>query len=50
MACQRDVMERGQQFLAMLVNVRHAEASHLKLTLKDGNGKILAELLRRDPD
>src|SRR5262245_35304823 len=50
MACQPDVMEREQQFLAMLINVRHAEGSHLKLTLKDGNSKVLAEFVRRDPN
>jgi heat shock protein HslJ len=50
MACQPEVMEREQQFLAMLSNVRHVEATHLQLTLKDGNGEVLANLVRRDPD
>ena len=50
MACRPEVMEREQQFLTMLGQVRHAEASYLKLTLKDGNDKVLAELVRRDAD
>ena len=50
MACPPEVMEREQEFHAMLGNVRYAEASHLKLILKDGNGKGLAELVRRDVD
>jgi putative lipoprotein len=50
MACEPDLMKREQDFLAMLVDVRHAEGSHLKLILKDSNGKVLAELVRRDPD
>jgi heat shock protein HslJ len=43
-------MERERQFLAMLSNVRHVEGAQLKLTLKDGKGKVLAELVRRDTD
>ena len=50
MACPPEVMEREQQFLTMLGNVRYAEAEDLKLTLKDGNGEVLAELVRRDGD
>ena len=50
MACQPEVMEREQQFLAMLSNVHHVEATHLQLTLKGGNGQVLANLVRRDPD
>ena len=50
MACQPEVMERERQFLAMLSNVRHVEGAHLKLTLKDGKGNVLAELVRRDTD
>jgi putative lipoprotein len=50
MACRPEVMEREQEFLTMLAQVRHAEASHLKLTLKDGKGTVLAELVRRDAD
>ncbi len=49
-SCLSEIMEREQQFLTMLGQVRYAEASHLKLTLKDGNGKVLAELVRRDAD
>lgn len=43
-------MVREQQFLNLLRNVHYAEASHQKLTLKDGNGKRLAALVRRDVD
>ena len=50
MACPPEIMGREQQFLTMLGNVRYAEADHLKLTLKDGNGEVLAELVRRDGD
>ena len=50
MACPPEVMEREQQFLAMLGNVRYAEANHLKMTFKDRNGKGIAELVRRDAD
>jgi putative lipoprotein len=50
MACRPEVMELEQQFLAMLGNVRYAEASHLQLILKEGSGKVLAELVRRDAD
>ena len=50
MACPPEVMEREQQFLSMLGNVRYAEADDLKLTLKDGNGEVLAELVRRNGD
>ena len=50
MACPPEIMEREQQFLTMLGQVRHAEADHLKLTLTDENGEVLAELVRRDGD
>jgi len=50
MACPPDVMEQEQQFLTMLGNVRSAEVSRPTLILKDGNGKELAELVRRDAD
>ena len=50
MACPPKVMEREQQFLTMLGNVCYAETDDLKLTLKDGNGDVLAELVRRDGD
>ena len=43
-------MERERQFLIMLGNVRYAETDDLKLTLKDENGEVLAELVRRDGD
>jgi len=47
-ACLPKVMKRGQQFLAILEKVRRAEANHSKLTLKDTDGNVLAELKRRD--
>jgi len=50
MACPPEVMEREQQFLTMLGYVRSAEASQLKLVLRDGNGEVLAELVSRDGD
>ncbi|MGD8528483.1 MAG: META domain-containing protein [Methyloceanibacter sp.] len=50
MACPPEVMEREQRFLTMFGNVRYAETDDLKLTLKDGNGEVLAELVRRDGD
>jgi putative lipoprotein len=50
MACPPEVLGREQQFLTMLGNVRYAETDDLKLTLKDGNGEVLAELVRRDGD
>jgi len=43
-------MKREQQYLAMLGKVRHAEGTCLEVTLKDADGNILAELVRRDPD
>lgn len=49
-ACLPDVMKREQQFLVMLEKVRRAEANHSKLTLKDTDGNVLAELKRRDAD
>jgi heat shock protein HslJ len=49
-ACLPEVMKREQQFLAMLGKVRHAEGTELKLTLKDADGNVLAELLRQAPD
>ena len=50
MACLPEIMEREQQFLTMLGQVRYAEADALKLALKDGNGEVLTELVRRDGD
>jgi heat shock protein HslJ len=43
-------VKREQQFLAMLGKVRHADGTELKLTLKDADGNVLAELLRQAPD
>jgi heat shock protein HslJ len=48
MACRPSAMKREQRFLA-LANVRLGEGSHRKLILKKGDGKVLAELVRRDP-
>ena len=50
MACPPELMEREQQFFTILGQVRYAEADDPKLTLKDGNGEVLAELVRRDGD
>lgn len=50
MACPPDVMEREQEFLNILGKVRYAEASPLRLTLKDANRKVLGELVRHDAD
>lgn len=44
------VMEAERQFLALLGFVRNADATHLKLVLKDGEGRTLAVLVRRDRD
>jgi heat shock protein HslJ len=49
-ACLPEVMQREQQFLALLGKVRHVEGTHLRLTLKSFDGDVLAELMRRDPD
>ena len=49
-ACLPEVMKREQQFLDLLSKVHRAEANHLKLTLKDADENVLAELVRRDPD
>ena len=48
--CFPEAMEREQQFLVVLEKVRHAEANHSKLTLRDADGNVLAELKRRDAD
>jgi len=50
MACAPEAMKREQEFAALLSKVRFAEATHLKLVLKDADGEVLAELVRRDPD
>jgi heat shock protein HslJ len=50
MACPPEAMKREQQFLALLGKVRYAEGTGLKLTLKDADDNVLAELIRRDPD
>jgi heat shock protein HslJ len=49
-ACLPEVMQREQQFLALLGKVHHAEGTYLKLTLKGSDRDVLAELVRRDPD
>jgi heat shock protein HslJ len=49
-ACLPEVMKREQQFLGLLSRARRAEGTHLKLTLKDADGAVLVELVRRDPD
>lgn len=50
MACPEDVMAREQALIELLGKVREVEASHLKLVLKDGEGKQLEALVRRDFD
>jgi len=49
-ACLSDAMKREQQFLVLLSRVRQAEGNHLELSLKDTDGNVLAELVRRDPE
>lgn len=50
MACAGGRMEQERAWFAMLERVRAFEASHLILTLKDGEGQIIARLQRRDFD
>ena len=50
MACPPPFMEREREFATTLGSTRMAEASTTRLILKDGEGKTLAELVRRDPD
>jgi len=46
MACPPEAMKRERGFLALLGKVRYAEATRLKLTLKDADDNVLAELIR----
>jgi len=48
MACPPEVMKREQEFLALLGKIRHVDRANLQLILKDGEGNVLAELMRRD--
>ena len=51
MAClDEGIMRKEQQFLDLLDAVRAADATHLRLVLKDATGKDLAVLVRRDWD
>jgi heat shock protein HslJ len=51
MACAIDaVMQKEQQFFQMLAAVHSAEGSHMKLVLRNAQGKDLAVLVRRDWD
>lgn len=50
MACPEDAMAREQALIDLLTKVREVEASHLKLVLKDAEGKELQVLQRRDFD
>jgi heat shock protein HslJ len=43
-------MARERALTKLLRNTRRFEASHLKLTLVSGSGKVLATLRRRDFD
>ena len=47
-ACLPQVMKREQRVLDALGRTRRGEASYSTLTLKDKDGKVLAELKRRD--
>lgn len=49
-ACPPEVMQREQDFFKLFEQVRSADATHLELVLKDGDGKVLATLQRQDPD
>jgi heat shock protein HslJ len=50
MACPPEAMKPEQAFLALLGKVRYAEATRFKLTLKDSDDNVFAELIRWDPD
>lgn len=50
MALPSDVTERERHFLCMLGNELFPETDDLKLTLKDGKGDVVAELVRRNDD
>jgi heat shock protein HslJ len=50
MMCPPPDMERERALTELLKNTRQFEASHLKLTLYSGSGKLLATLQRRDFD
>lgn len=49
-ACPSPMMTREKEFLTMLEETRAAEARRRKLILKDADGEILAELVRRGAD
>jgi heat shock protein HslJ len=44
------VMQKEQQFFQMLAAVHSADATHMKLVLKDAAGRELVVLVRRDWD
>lgn len=50
MACPGPMMEREKEFLTMLEETRIADARRRKLVLKNADGDVLAELVRRDGD
>jgi heat shock protein HslJ len=50
MMCPPQVMAREQALSGILQNTRSFEASHNKLTLYSGTGKVMATLRRRDFD
>ena len=50
MACPPEFMKKERELARILENARVAEPSAAKLVLKDADGKVLAELVRRDPD
>lgn len=50
MMCPPADMERERELTELLQNTRQFEATHRKLTLYSGSGKVLATLQRRDFD
>ena len=50
MACPPEIMQREQEFLALLGKIRHVDRTNHHLTLKDGDGNVLAELIWRELD
>jgi putative lipoprotein len=50
MACPPEIMQREQEFLALLGKIRHVDRTNRRLILKDVDGNVLMELIRRDPD
>ncbi|MGA7325260.1 MAG: META domain-containing protein [Rhodomicrobium sp.] len=49
-ACPREMMEAEHAWLQVLDSTHAADASHLKLVLKDDTGAVIATLKHRDWD